>query len=604
MSVHFVKFKFLSYVRTDYKALKMVSVFNLRQRLQVNEQARKWLLLDLLGAIAGIVGGLGAIAFRLMLEFNHWLFFDLLLPKISFYAYGFNWAYIVLPALGGLIIGPIIMKFAPETKGHGVPEVMEAVALKGGKIRKRVAFLKVLASSVTIGSGGSAGREGPIAQIGASIGSFLGETLNLDAHEIRLLVVCGLSAGIAGTFNAPLGGALFGMEILYRGIGLFNAIPVIFGCVISAAMVSAYFGLSISFNAPIGFSFTNPSELVWYLLLGLAFGLISVLWVKFFYGVEDGFGKLRIHDRYKFALGAAMAGLIGIFFPFYGIMGVGYEGINQVLVGSLAITMLLTLGVLKMVATAFTIGSGGSGGIFAPSLYIGAMFGGALGLIFQFIAPGMISQPFTYSLAGMAALFAGAAQAPLNVIIMIPEMSNDYSLLAPIMISSVTSFLVAWLFMRGSSIYTLKLERRGVKLKMGRTLVLEHVKVGEVMTKNVISVRADMPLSALELLIEESHHHGFPVREKDRFVGVVTFSDLTRVPMEDRRKTQVKEVLTKGLTVTYPDASVQTALDDMYKRNVGRLPVVDRDDPTRLVGIITRSDIVQAYQIACARALE
>jgi CIC family chloride channel protein len=580
----------------------MFSVFNLKQRFQVHEQARKWLLLDLYGAIAGIAGGLGAIIFRSTLEFNHWLFFDLLLPKISFYAYGFNWAYVALPVLGGLIIGPIIMRFAPETKGHGVPEVMEAVALKEGRIRKRVAFLKILASSVTISSGGSAGREGPIAQIGASIGSFLGEKMKLGASEIRLLVVCGLSAGISGTFNAPLGGALFGLEILYRGIGLLNAIPVIFASVISAALVSAYYGSSPAFNVPLNFTFTNPSELVWYLLLGLAFGLISIVWVKFFYGVEDGFGKLRIHDRYKFALGASMAGFIGIFFPNYGIMGVGYEGINQLFVGSLGITLLLTLGVLKMVATAFTIGSGGSGGIFAPSLYIGAMFGGALGLIFQFIAPGMISQPLTYSLAGMAALFAGAAQAPLNVIIMIPEMANDYSLLAPIMISSVTSFLVAWLFMRGSSMYTLKLERRGVKLRMGRTLVLEQVKVGEVMTKDVISVKADMPLSALELLIEETHHQGFPVIDGDQFVGMVTFSDLTRVPNAERRKIRVREVLTESLTVTYPDASVQTAFDDMFERNVGRLPVVDQDDQTRLVGIITRSDMVRAYEMACTRS--
>ena len=257
-----------------------------------------------------------------------------------------------------------------------------------------------------------------------------------------------------------------------------------------------------------------------------------------------------------------------------------------------------------MVATAFTIGSGGSGGIFAPSLYIGAMLGGALGLIFQLIAPGMISQPFTYSLAGMAALFAGAAQAPLNVIIMIPEMSNDYSLLPPIMISSVASFMVAWLFMHGSSIYTLKLERRGVKLRMGRTFVLEHVKVEEVMTKKVISVRADMPLSALELLVEESRHHGFPVTENGRLIGIVTFDDLTRVPMEERAKTKVKEILTKKLTVTYPDESVQTALDEMCAKKVGRLPVVDRADPTRLVGIITRSDIVRAYQMATTRILE
>jgi len=582
----------------------MVAIKNIPVKLQLSSHARKWLILELLGAIAGIAGGLGAIAFRLTLDFSRWFFFDFLLSKISFYYCNFNWAYVILPALGGLIIGPLIMIFAPETKGHGVPEVMEAVALKDGRIRKRVAFLKVLASSVTIGSGGSAGREGPIAQIGASIGSFLGEAFHLNDRDVRLLVVCGLSAGISGTFNAPLGGALFGMEILYRGIGLFNAVPVIFASVISAAIVSSYYGATPSFYAPASLIFTNPSELVWYIILGLIFGLIAIVWIKLFYGVEDSFDKVGVPNWCKPALGAAVAGLIGVFFPAHGIMGVGYEGVDQVLIGGFAIPLLLALGILKMIATAFTIGSGGSGGIFAPSLYIGAMFGGALGLIFQLIAPGMITQPFTYSLAGMAALFAGAAQAPLNVIIMIPEMSNDYSLLAPIMISSVTSFMVVWLFMRGSSIYTLKLERRGINLKIGRNMVLEQVTVEEVMTKKVIPVKSELPLSALELLIEKTHHQGFPVVENGKLVGVVTFEDLRKVAVEKRGQIKVKDVLTKHLTVTYPGVSVQTALDFMQEKNVGRLPVVDRDEPTRLVGIITRSDVMRAYELAISRALD
>jgi len=565
---------------------------------------RKWLLLDLLAAIAGVAGGLGAIIFRMMIQFNHWLFFDILLPKISLYAYGFNWAIILLPALGGLIVGPIVMKFAPETKGHGVPEVMEAVALKGGKIRKRVAFLKVLVSSITIGSGGSAGREGPIAQIGASIGSLIGEILKLDSCDVRLLVVCGLSAGIAGTFNAPLGGALFGMEVLYRGIGLFNAVPVIFASVIGAAIVAAYYGPKPSFVTPPSLTFTNPSELIWYFILGIIFGLLSVVWVKFFYTIEDLFDKLKINNRYKQCIGGALTGLIGIFFFSYGILGVGYEGVNKALLGELGLTLLLMLGTLKMIATAFTVGSGGSGGIFAPSLYIGAMFGGAFGLIFQKLAPGMISHPSAYSLAGMAALFAGTAQAPLNVMIMIPEMSNDYSLLPPIMLSSTTSFIIAWFILRGSSIYTLKLERRGVKLRMGRTFVLENLKVEEVMTRKVISVRADMPLSALELLIEETRHHGFPVVEHGKLIGIVTFADLTRVPKARRRKIKVKDILSRKLVVAYPDESVQSALDRMYENNIGRLLVVDREEPTRIVGIITRSDIVKAYEIATSRTPE
>ncbi|RJS74624.1 CBS domain-containing protein [Candidatus Bathyarchaeota archaeon] len=575
----------------------------LRRRCQFPERCEKWLVLDLLGAVAGIAGGLGAIVFRKMIAFNKWLFFDLLLPNISTEVFGFNYALIVIPALGGLIVGPIIMKFAPETKGHGVPEVMEAVALKGGRIRKRVALLKILVSSVTIGSGGSAGREGPIAQIGASIGSLLGEVFKLDSRDIRLLVVCGLSAGIAGTFNAPLGGALFGMEILYRGIGLFNAVPVVLASVIGAAVASAYLGAKPSFNAS-NLTFTNPSELIYYFVLGVVFGVLAVIWVKLFYLIEDGFAKLRVPDHYKPALGGLMTGFLGMLMPTYGIMGVGYEGVNQVLAGKIPLLLLLILGFSKMVATAFTIGSGGSGGIFAPSLYIGSMFGGALGLIFHQISPEVVTQPFTYSLAGMAALFAGAAQAPLNVMIMIPEMSDDYSLLPPLMVSSTTSFIVAWLFLRGSSIYTLKLERRGVKLRMGRAFILESIKVEEVMSREVTPVRAEMPLSALELLMEETRYHGFPVVERNRLIGIVTFRDIVKVPREERDKVKVKDILTKKLVVTYPDETVQEALDKMYRENVGRLPVVDRSNPHRLVGIITRSDIIRAYEIAITRIQE
>ena len=575
----------------------------LRGLLRLPEHYKKWLLLDILAALAGVAGGLGAIVFRAMIEFNRWIFFQLLLPFISLRLYNFNLGLILLPAIGGLIVGPLVMLIAPETKGHGVPEVMEAVTLRGGKIRKRVAFLKILVSSVTIGSGGSAGREGPIAQIGASIGSLLGDLFKLDREERKLLVVCGLSAGIAGTFNAPLGGALFGMEVLYRRVGVLNAVPVVFASVIGTAVASAYLGTAPAFAAG-NLTFKNPAELIFYLVFGLVFGLISVAWVKLFYAVEDFFDELEVPDKYKPAIGGAVAGLLGMLFPLYGIMGVGYEGVNQALAGKLTLTLLLILGLLKMIATAFTVGSGGSGGIFAPSLYIGAMLGGAMGLIFHQFFPDMISQPFTYSLAGMAALFAGAAQAPLNVIVMIPEMSDDYSLIPPLMVSSITSFIIARLFLRGSSIYTLKLERRGVKIRVGRALVLETVKVSEVMSRRVITVNANMSLAEIEELMEETCYHGFPVVEDGRLIGMITFRDIARISPKQRRKLRVKDIIKRKPIVAYPDESVQSALEKMYEEDVGRLPVVRRDDQEHVIGIITKSDVLKAYKIAAARASE
>jgi len=567
------------------------------------KQYKKWLLFDLLAAIAGVAGGLGAIIFRMMISFNQWLFFQLLYPLMSVKIQGFDVGLMLLPAIGGLIVGPLVMTLAPETKGHGVPEVMEAVALRGGKIRKRVALLKILVSSITIGSGGSAGREGPIAQIGASIGSFLGDLFKLNREERRLLVVCGLSAGIAGTFNAPLGGALFGMEVLYRRVGVLNAVPVVFASVIGTAIASAYLGTKPAFIAT-GLTFRNPLELVFYLIFGLIFGLISVLWVKLFYAVEDLFDKLKFSSKLKPAVGGVVAGILGTLFPLYGIMGVGYDGVNKALTGELSLTLLLILGISKMVATAFTVGSGGSGGIFAPSLYIGSMLGGAIGLMFHQAFPDVVSQPFTYSLAGMAALFAGAAQAPLNVIVMIPEMSEDYSLIPPLMVSSIASFIVARLFLRGSSIYTLKLERRGIRIQVGRELVLEKVKVSEVMCKEVITVRATMSLAELEELMEETCHHGFPVVENGRLIGIVAFRDIVKIPPEQRKKLKVKDIIKRKPVVAYPDESVQSALEKMYEEDVGRLPVVDRCNERRVIGIITKSDILKAYKIVSLRLSE
>ena len=570
-------------------------------RLGLPSYARRWILLDLLGILAGVLGGLGAVFFRYMISLNRLIFFEHIFPRASFSLWGLNLGLIVLPALGGLIIGPLITRFAPETRGHGIPEVMEAVILRGGRIRRRVALLKVIVSSITIGSGGSAGREGPIAQIGATIGSILGQVFKLSFQEIKLLVVCGLSAGIAGTFNAPLGGALFGMEVLYRGIGLFNAMPVILASVIGATIASIFLGRSPAFNMDYTASW-NPPELLLFILLGAIIGLISVVWVRTFYGIESLFEKLKISRSLKPALGGLLVGMIGMLYPEHGIMGVGYEGINMVLAGELILTTLIILGVMKILATSLTVGSGGSGGLFAPSLYIGSMFGGALGIFFDLIFPEMIDSPATYALAGMAALFAGAAQAPINVIIMIPEMSGNFALIPPIMASSVTSFFVAWLHLRGSSIYTIKLERRGISIKMGRSFILDTIKVEEVMNRNVITVPLDMPVRALEMMFEEYHHGGYPVVKDGRLVGIVTLDDVSKIPPQKRSTAKVEEIASRNLIVTYPDETIHEALDKMYLNGVGRLPVVKRDDPSKIVGIITKHDIMRAFEMAFERS--
>jgi CIC family chloride channel protein len=553
--------------------------------------AGKWLSLYALSILVGLAGGFGAVVFRMIVKLIHHLFFDLPHPYLSFKFHGYNPLLLILPVLGGLIIGPITMRFAPETAGAGIPELMEAVALRKGRLRKRTAVLKILASSVTIGSGGSAGREGPIAQIGGAIGSCLGRILKLQPHDVRLLVVCGVAAGIAGTYNAPLGGALFGIEILLRGIDLIRVVPVILSSVIGAAVAALFLGKSSNFQAA-GLAAWVPLDLFFYLLLGLLFGIVSVLWVKFFYAVNTGFTKLKLVPSLKPALGGLITGILIVLLPGYGIQGVGYGGLNLALAGKMGLGLLILLAAVKMVATAATIGSGGSGGIFAPTLYAGGMLGAALGMGFQWAFPTLVHQPLKYALAGMAALFAGSTLAPLNIMIMIPEITGDFGLLPPIMAASVSSFLVAWLFLRGSSIYTLKLQKRGTDLRMGKSFNLDFIKVEQIMSRNVIPADFDAPLASLEALAAKYDLAGYPVEKQGDLVGWVTLRDFAKTPAKRRNRLKIGDIASENQVVAYPEETLHIALEKMEENRMALLPVVYRDRPQQILGIINKEDIL------------
>lgn len=551
----------------------------------------KWLSLYGLSILVGLAGGFGAVVFRMIVKLIHHLFFDLPHPLLAFNFHGYHPLLLILPVLGGLIIGPITMRFAPETAGAGIPELMEAVALHKGRLRRRTAFLKILASSVTIGSGGSAGREGPIAQIGGAIGSFLGRILKLQPHDVRLLVVCGVAAGIAGTYNAPLGGALFGIEILLRGIDLIRVVPVMLSSVIGAAVAALFLGESANFQAS-GLGTWVPLDLWFYLILGVLLGIVSVLWVKFFYAVNTAFTKLKLLPSLKPALGGLITGILIVLLPGYGIQGVGYDGLNLALAGKIGVGLLILLAGVKMVATAATIGSGGSGGIFAPTLYAGGMLGAALGMGFQWAFPTLVHQPVKYALAGMAALFAGSTLAPLNIMIMIPEITGDFGLLPPIMASSVSSFLVAWLFLRGSSIYTLKLQKRGTDLRMGKSFSLDFIKVEQVMNRNVVSLDFDDPLTALEALAGQHDLPGYPVEKQGHLVGWVTLRDFAKTPASRRNRLRIGDIASENQIVAHPEETLHTALEKMEENRMALLPVVHRERPQQIVGIIKKDDIL------------
>jgi len=292
-----------------------------------------WLKINGLALLVGVVGGLGSVVFRHMINLFQNLFFNILLPRITYTINGYNLGVVLLPAIGGLIVGPIVNKVAPETKGHGVPEVIEAVTMAGGVIRTRVAVVKILVSSLTIGSGGSVGREGPIAQIGSSFGSVLGQWFNLDESYRKLLVVCGLSSGIASTFMAPLGGAIFGIEVIYRGVAPYDVIPVFLSSVVGVFVAGEVFGMEPAFPLPT-YRFTNPLELVYFVPIGLLFGVLSIIWIRGLYVFEDFFDELNLPAWVKPSIGGLLTGVIGMFFLGYGILGVGYEGLEMAIGGS------------------------------------------------------------------------------------------------------------------------------------------------------------------------------------------------------------------------------------------------------------------------------
>jgi CIC family chloride channel protein len=591
--------------------------------MTVSEDTKRQIFLMTLGGVVGAASGLTAVAFRFLIIGINLVFIPV--PN----AIG-SLGWIIIPAIGGIFTGIIVVRYAPEAKGHGVPEVMESYVLHGGKMRLRVPFLKSVASAITIGTGGSCGREGPIAQIGAGVGSGIADKLGLSKEATQTLVICGVSSGIAATFNAPLGGALFGIEIVAGGILGFSVLPVILSSVVSTAVADISLRLivgkplSLSFIAP-SFVMQNPIELIFFLLLGLALGLISVLWIRGFYFIEGLFEKIRTSKYFIPILGGlftGIVGVIGIYFEqifsytgLYGdqpyipaVMGVEYAFIDRIftytniLAGG--VTLLATLAIfslLKFFTTSATLGSGGSGGIFAPTLFIGGGLGGALGWIFAFIAPTVINPTgaMVFALVGMASLFGSSARAPITCIVIIMEMTNDYFLILPLMVAVSSAYLVSAV-LEPESIYTMKLARRGVHVQRGTHVgALKAVKVGSVMTKDPTILHPTMTTSEVFEVINRTHHTKFPVVDDfGNVIGILIAEDLFHEPKEDGTEYQVRELMNPKFLHLSPSCTMDSALQEMIKRDEGHAVIVSESEPNKMLGYITKADVLKAYEIA------
>jgi CIC family chloride channel protein len=551
--------------------------------------------------LVGSGAGFGAVVFRWLIGWFTTLSFVTAQSALSFVG---QYYVIIIPAVGGLFVGPMIYFFAREAKGHGVPEVMEAVAMHGGRIRPIVVVIKSLASSICIGSGGSVGREGPIVQIGSALGSSLGQILHMSDDRIRNLVACGAAGGIAATFNAPIAGVLFALEIV---LGEFSAgyfSTVVISSVTASVIGRIFLGNEPAFPVP-KYSMVSPWELLLYAALGVVAAFVAVAFTHILYKFEDIFDAWRFPEYLKPAVGGLGMGIMGLYFP--DLFGVGYGAIERALLGEILVGTVLLLLVLKVVATSLTIGSGGSGGVFAPSLFIGSMLGAAYGALVHHWLPTLTAVPGAYALVGMAAVFAGAARAPITSIIILFEMTDDYRIILPLMFATVISTLLSEYLSR-ESIYTLKLTRRGVRLERGRDIdVMQGITVGEAMTPDPETVSVNTTLRELSDRFATSHYHGFPVLDEEgRLRGVVTLQDLERVTRGGKRPpgATAGQICTDKLLVIYPDEPMWVALKRIGTRDIGRLPVVSREDPTRLVGLIRGNDVIRAYNKAIARRVE
>lgn len=546
--------------------------------------------------VVGTGAGLGTIAFVWMIARFDSLFFHHGSQLLSFMG---GYYVIILPALGGLLVGPVVYYIAPEAKGHGVPEVMTAVATRGGRIRPVVVLAKAVCSAITIGSGGSVGREGPIVQIGAALGSTIGQYFKLNDRRIITLVASGAAAGIAATFNAPIAGVMFALEVILAEFGVHAFSTIVIASVTASVVSRAALGDFPAFEVPRSFYLHSPWELLLYLGLGVLGAGVSLAYVKILYFFEDLFDDWKFPDYLKPAVGGLLLGIVGYFMP--RAFGTGFDTIAETLHGNLTLSLLLVLILAKIVATSFTLGSGASGGVFAPALFIGAVLGGAYGKLVNMVFPGITEASGAYAMVGMAAVFAGSARAPITAIIILFEMTQDYRMILPLMFATVVSTALAQM-VEPESIYTLKLKRKGLDVRARRDEnLMRAILVEEAMTPtaDLTTVTPETPLMELAFWFQETGHHGFVVLgEGGELHGVVTHSDLERAMAAGSIEKTVGDICTTNVMTAFYDETLDDALRHFGAMGVGRLPVVDRRDPKKLLGVLRRGDVIRTYSHA------
>jgi CIC family chloride channel protein len=504
-----------------------------------------------------------------------------------------------IPALGGLLAGFLVFFLAPEAEGHGTDAMIESFHRKKGIVRKRVPIVKTIASAITIGSGGSAGKEGPIAQIGSGFASFLASLLKMDDRDRRIMLLAGAAGGIGAIFKAPLGSALFATEVLYRRPEFeFEAIiPCTLSSIVGYTVFTFYYGWGTIFHIP-KFPFTPPSELFFYGVFGIFCAVIGFFYIHFFYGMRDRlFHRLSLPRSFKPAIGGLMLGGLAFFLP--QVLGGGYEWIQSAIDGKLTMELMLLLVFAKIFSTSFTISSGGSGGVFAPSLFIGSMLGGFYGYLCAKLFPHWVTHPNAFVLVGMGGFFAGVAKVPIASLIMVAEMTGGYNLIVPLMIVSSISYLL----LGEVSLYEKQVSTRvDSPAHVGdfSVNVLDHISVREALPpdREVETIPEGMRFEEIMKFIVHSNQSNFPVVDGGgELKGILSLTDLRRVMLEKdiHRLVVAKDLATLDVLTVTPADNLNTALKKMTQAEIRELPVVSKEDPRKVISMVSRKDIIRIY---------
>ena len=512
----------------------------------------------------------------------------------------------IVTTVGGLCSGILVYGLAPEAEGHGTDAAIDAFHNKKGEIRSRIPLVKLVASALTIGSGGSAGREGPTAQIGAGFGSFLGRKLRLSLHDRRIAVAIGIGSGIGSIFKAPFGGAIMSTEILYMGDFEVEALlPAFIASTVGYSIFALFAGWTPLFGYMNQTAFNDPIDLPLYAILGLVCGLVGIVYIRGFYGARTLFERLRIPRFLKPAVGGFAVGVIGMFLP--QVLGTGYGWLQIAMEGNFTLLPILLIPVIiaaKIVATSLSIGSGGSGGVFAPAMMIGGLLGIALWTGINGVLPGFSPAIAAFAIVGMMSFFGGVGKVPVAVILMVSEMTGGLTLLVPSMIATTIAYVITGRNTIYRSQVPSRAESPAHKVEYSIPL-LQKLFVKDAMTNRVTTTTPSSLISDVAEMMAKNGIKGVPVLDDNGgLIGIVTVTDILKIHPDQRATVMVSAVMTKELITTFAEESLYSAFDRMTGNQIGRLPVVERGGGMKLIGIISREDVWRVYNIEISSRLE